>query len=435
MARTAAHTPAQNLAALCDSVSDQYVRDKTAVSGDVFALLAQKLLAAEIQPGGPYKDESGAITVRVNAAIGRLFILMGTPLPKVAAFIAGADLAVLTTDDREALARYTQTKQTVQQVVAPLRAKPYELAHARLMRTSEPLRSQALAFLKRVAAADSTGEIAGIATYTAQALAIGVPQRTLDTLGEANIYGWIAYMIYDHIIDGETSPALLSVANVAMRLSLSRYKEVVPHKHPMQRVIAQYFDDIDEANAWELETCRFTVQSGLITIGTLPNYKRHDVLARRSGIHILGPLIVAHISPVPFTPHTITRLTQGLREYLIARQLSDDIHDWKEDLAAGHISAVVTELLAQSTDLSKTHNIAQLTNTLQHDFFLRTMEDICKIIANHTKQATIQLERAGCVSGQLTGLVARIAQMTESSLVQRQKFLEFNKNYQLHAQA
>jgi len=419
-----------DLAAFCNYVSTQYQHDKTMLSGATFALLAKKLLAAEVRPGGPYKNERGTETVCVNAAVGRLFKVMGTPLPQVEAFIHHANPSALTSEDRDALALYQKAARPDQRGAVRSLSEPYRLAHATLMKTRQPLRSQAVAFLERVVQADVTGEIANIASYAAQAIGVTVPQHTLNKLGEANIYGWIAYMIYDHIIDGETSPSLIPVANVAMRLSLDRYKEAIPHKHPLHCVIARLFDDIDEANAWELTTCRFAVSAGSIHIGALPDYKQHSILADRSGIHILGPLIVAQLSPFAQVEQKISDLTNGLRHYLIARQLSDDIHDWKKDIASGQISAVVAQLLARHGSLPKTHNIQELTRTLQQEFMRHTMETICSSITWHTQRASTLLTKAECGNGRLTGLVERIADMTKTSLAERARFLEFNKIYQ-----
>jgi hypothetical protein len=408
-----------DLAELCTYADNAYRNDKTSLGGDVFALLAKKLVAAEVEPGGPYKNKAGKVTVRLNKAVSLLFNRMGAPLPQVDAFLANTQAKTISVSKRRR-APTTGTKQL---------AEPYEAVRTALAQKAEPVRTQAIRFLERVSHADTTGEISSIATFAAQSLGINIPKETLVALGEANIYGWIAYMIYDHIIDGESDAALLPLANIAMRQSLSRYKIIAPNDAPTQQLIDHLFDDIDEANAWELAACRFPVQKGVITLGALPDYKHHGVLARRSGIHILGPLIAARLSAYGEDTEKMQHLTHGLRHYLIARQLSDDIHDWKDDITAGHITAVVAQLIAQRNDMHKKIPLKTMLPALEKDFLHHAMQDVCKNITHHIEQTKRSFALAGCVNGPLFGLVTRLENMTTQSLAERSRFLAFQTAY------
>ncbi|HET9411812.1 MAG TPA: hypothetical protein VFO38_03125 [Candidatus Saccharimonadales bacterium] len=418
-----------DLTKLCADTIAAYTADRMSVSGATYAHLAKRLIAAEVRPGGPYKDTDGQTSVKLNATIGRMFLLMGRPLASIDAFISGLELSHLSADDQLALRQYAEAKQSrLAYVPQTVQSAPYILAQAVLRQTHEPLRSQALQFLGRINKADANGEIAFMARYTAEAFGVSIAPEHLNQLGEANIYGWIAYSIYDHIIDNESRPVLLPVANVAMRLALAGYQRMFPADHPLQRHISECFNQVDEANAWELKHCRFTVSNKIIHIQPLPNYQQHAVLARRTGIHVLGSMAAIYMSPIAHNQFIINDLAEGLHHYLIARQLCDDIHDWQQDLAAGHISAVVAQLLQYSNVTPATYDLAQLSQFLRHTF-LHTIALVIDPINAHIHMAANHFKKAGCKPGKLFGLVERLKSVTDTTVREQARFLEFSKTY------
>jgi len=417
---------------LCSRIADAYSSDVSAVDGDVFAHLAKRLIAAEIQPGGPYNDENGQSTIRLNAAIGRLFLLMDHPLPNVDTYLTEAD-APSTRADREALKRYKMTRREALQKEksSPKQHASYRHATRTLAALDEPVKTQGLQFLARIETADTTREIAAISQFTMHALkSDGISSAKLNTLGEANVHSWIAYTIYDHIIDKEAGTVLLPTANICMRLALAGYRRALPLQHPLQRLITEYFDKVDAISAWEITSCRFTVTDGLIEIRTLPDYQQYDVLAWRSCIHILGPLIVASFT-ASLLSQDAEHLTTGLRHYLIARQLGDDIHDWREDLVAGRISAVVAFLLVrQKVQEHSIHSLDTLVPAIQEDFLDVGAVEVSKLILKHTNHALSELALAGCdPSSELVGLVDRLERMANGSIRHQQRFVSFQGEY------
>lgn len=416
----------------CSRVADAYEGDKSSVDGTTFAYLAQRLIAAETQPGGPYANEQEQLTVELNAAIGRLFLLMGHPLPNVDAYLASVS-ATLSNEDRVALGQYEKVRDLSPQTETTKQEQHASYRHAAktLSELEEPIMTQTLQFLKRIEAADATQEIAAISQFTELALKdVSIPATKLWALGEANVHSWIAYSIYDHILDKEADALLLPAANVCMRLALERYKQALPMRHPLQPLITHYFDKVDATSAWEVAVCRFSIKDGFIHIGALPNYEQYEALAWRSCIHILGPQIVASFASSMSREDT-EHLTIGLHHYLIARQLCDDIHDWREDLMAGRISAAVTLLLARQ-DLSEnsTHSLASLVETIQEDFLLAGAVEISNLILNHAEHAHSELIAAGCdSSSELIDLVNRLERMATESARHQHRFIDFHYTY------
>lgn len=417
---------------LCTQVADAYEIDKDMVDGAVLAQLAQRLITAETRPGGPYANEDGRITILLNATIGRLFLLMGHPLPNIDEYL-GKVSSELTRAERLALKRY----QTARDQAPPKRTQQlkqhasYRRAAKTLAALGEPIKTQALQFLARIEAADTTHEIAAISEFTQRALSdTSISPATLHTLGEANVHSWIAYSIYDHILDKEADPSLLPAANVCMRFALERYKQSLSASHPLQLLITHYFDQVDTTSAWEVTACRFNIRDGSIHIGTLPDYEQYEALAWRSCIHILGPQIVASFAP-SMSREDGEHLATGLHHYLIARQLGDDIHDWREDLTAGRISAVVALLLTrQNVAENSTHDLASLVTSIQEDFLLAGAAEVSNLILHHTDRALSELIAAGCnPSSELINLAHRLEQMATESINHQRRFVNFHHAY------
>lgn len=415
----------------CARIADAYSTDASSVDGSIFAYLAKLLIAAEVQPGGPYSDESGKPTIQLNATIGRLFLLMGRPLPSVDTYL-DANASDLTKADREALILYQAARRAMPHKE---QSKPQHMSYRRAVKTlsalEEPVRTQALQFLGRIEKADTTREIAAISEFTAHALAdVRISPAKLHILGEANVHSWIAYSIYDHILDKEADSALLPAANICMRIALAQYKQVLPARHPLQPLITQYFNKVDSISAWEITSCRAVVADGAITIDTLPDYQQYEVLAWRSCVHILGPLIVASFTP-SLSGKDLDNLTSGLHHYLVARQLGDDIHDWREDLTVGRISAVVALLLArQGLPEHSVQRLEVLTPAIQKDFLNIGALQISELILEHARQAFAELTEAGCnSSSELIGLIHRLERMANESIRHQQRFIRFQGEY------
>jgi len=419
--------------ALCQRVIEAYDTNRDALHGDIFAYLAKQLVAMEVTPGGPYRDEHGDISITLNATIGRLFLYMGHPLPNIESFLAPQTRASLTKTDRRALGAYMQTLEEKRPHVPSSRSTnhaSYQRAVKTLSSLEEPVKTQLLTFLKRVEKADTTHEIAAIAQFTKEAVpGAHISSAKLSSLGEANVHTWIAYTIYDHILDGEADTSLLPAANVCMRRALHLYRQALPVTHPLQLLITEYFDRVDVASAWEVTSSRLAVGEGRIQIDSLPDYEDYHMLAWRSCIHILGPLIVATYSEL--SDEAVSRLAKGLHHYLIARQLGDDIHDWREDLAAGHVSAVVCTLLARQRITSgSSHDLRRLTRAIQQDFLNEGALEVSDSILAHTSQAIAELLAAGCgESSRLVGLVFRLKRMAEESAEHQQRFASFKQSY------
>lgn len=316
--------------------------------------------------------------------------------------------------------------------VERLQTKIVDQATKRFVALGPELRQQAIAMLNRQLADDTNHEVTLLPFLFAQSLRtnLQLPDELFIQLGLANLYGWIAYTIYDDFLDDEGQPSQLSVANVALRSSLLSFQRALPNHRQFQRRVEQTFDIIDSANTWEIAHCRFAVSDRMITLQQLPRYARRAKLAERSLGHGLTPLAVLAASGIDLRDPQVQVVDKAFRNYLIVRQLNDDAHDWKQDLARGHITYVVSRVL-QPLKLQGQQSISQLLPQLDNRFWYHDLSRICKVMESHITRGQQQLAQQQLLEPD--NLVVRLLQssqnLVQTTLSSQKQTVDFLVSY------
>ncbi len=236
-------------------------------------------------------------------------------------------------------------------------------------------------------------------------------------LGAANVFGWMAYTIYDDFLDKEGNPKLLSIANVCLRESSEIFSFVLPYETGFANFSKKIFDTIDNANMWEVSHCR--------NVDILPDYGNYSQLAEKSLGHILGPMAILFVLGYKDNSFEIENTMKFFRHYIIARQLNDDAHDWEDDLKRGQINAVGITILKESKH--KNHTIEELKSI----FWEKTIVGLCKDIFLHTKLARKQIKKISIIKN--TALFEKIISSIEGSakkaIKERDQTLKFIHAY------
>lgn len=219
-------------------------------------------------------------------------------------------------------------------------------------------------------------EVVDPAGIVARSIGKKLPAPIIKNLNQASIHGWVAYTTYDSILDGDASLANLGVANLAMRQSLATFGRALPKSSSFVRFTEAAFAAMDAANAWEVVHAR--------SPKNLPDYHKLTQLADRSWGHVVAPTGALMAAGFLLSGREIKNFHSFMRHYLIAKQLCDDAHDWQEDLAHGHMTAVVVMLLRDSEyDSLEAH---QLT------FWRHTIFDINALVRRHVRKAQYYLD-------------------------------------------
>lgn len=253
------------------------------------------------------------------------------------------------------------------------------------------------------------------------------PQFLLD-LSLANVYGWMAYTIYDDFLDGLGETRLLSVANMALRQSLACFRRALPQHADYQTLVEQTFTVIDGANAWEVAHCRCAVQAGAIRLDRLPAYGRRERLAERSLGHALTPLGLLAASGFGLDNPAVFAVRLAFRQYLIARQLSDDMHDWEQDIRAGRISFVVKTTLQDLGTKPGEYSLEQLIPALQRQFWQSSLPKLCLVVRQHIQRSRSAWAASGLISASgnsMVTLLDGIEQAVDYTLAEQTKAQQF----------
>ena len=246
-------------------------------------------------------------------------------------------------------------------------------------------------FTSKMAALDTKIPILTLPALVAQVLEVSFEPEDLLNLGLANLYGWIAYSIADDFLDNEGDPHILPAGNWAMR----EMRSLFAHSggHDFQAQVNAILDALDGANAWEQENLRFAMSPThlKISLENLPDFGNLKMLAERSSGHALAALAILHAQGYSSETKANKALLKFFHHFLIARQLHDDAHDWREDLRQGQLTAVNTRLLK---DYAKLHSFEEIDKTwaeivpeLRELFWSNTIEGILDEIASQVKMA------------------------------------------------
>jgi hypothetical protein len=300
-----------------------------------------------------------------------------------------------------------------------------EAARQALASHTEPLRSSAIDIVAHVGSADKNFEITQLAILFADALKTpsALTDQQYTKLGLASLFGWIAYTIYDDFMDGAGQPEKLPVANIAMRASVEYFRAALPRHTSFAHYASKAFSVMDEANAWEIEHCRFIVHGEEVTIGKLPKYGQRGILAKRSFAHTLAPMAVLWQARTGSTHHIKAAFTH----YLVARQLSDDLHDWVDDMKTGQASYVVTTILRDIRVKPGVHKLSDLFPTMQKSFRRTVLPKICEYILQHAALSRQEFQKSGLLhtDNNLYALLDRLEMVARYSLDMRAKSLTF----------
>ncbi len=256
-----------------------------------------------------------------------------------------------------------------------------------------------------------------------------ITDRRVIDLGTANLFGWIAYTIYDDFFDGEGNIDFLPVANIGLREVTACYTGLFGRNNNYS-LVNGILNNIDAANAWESKNCSVQIMDGKLSVPkNLPDFKNLQQLADKSLGHALGPLTILMLIGYPAGSIEAKNLKSFFTHYLIARQLNDDAHDWLEDLRAGRINYVGAEVLG--IFYKKAVDLKRDEQKLQKLFWNKIIPNIAKKILQHVKSARQSLSRISIIEKPdvLLGLLVKPEAAARQALDESRKMQDFLKNY------
>lgn len=238
---------------------------------------------------------------------------------------------------------------------------------------------------RKIRAADKHGEISTInRTFYASLDAVRVTKtispKQLALLDKASCYTWLAYSLYDDILDNNTVAAL-PYANEFSRTACLLYEEAgIPHS-----LIARLFQSVDSANALEY-SMRSKVREGYdATAAHLSVYEM--LLSEKSIAHCLGQFWIASQQRTADT----SALMKGFQHYCAARQLSDDIFDWRDDFQRQQPTFTTISLVQLAPQRSIRPSSSASLDILNRVFWEKGLEQLCTHVITYVAASKTHL--------------------------------------------
>lgn len=295
-----------------------------------------------------------------------------------------------------------------------------KLVKKRFSKISIDLKAEAIKQLEKTLKKDKDKQIILMPYFFTFGLDRKVPTDFLIKLGMANLYGWIAYTIYDDFLDNEGKPAELSTANLCLRELATIFNEILPKKTTFEGMFQKIMDVLDNANTWEINHTRF--KGKISEIKKLPDYENYWQLADKSIGHSLGPIAILFYLGFKEDSAEVKNFLKFFKHYIIARQLNDDAHDWEKDLKNGYINSVAVEILKECKNEKE----------LQSFFWNKIFKNVSEKIIGHTNQAKKILDKEKTLEKNLLFkyLISSIEEKVQKGIEEQTKSVEFLKSYE-----
>jgi hypothetical protein len=264
-----------------------------------------------------------------------------------------------------------------------------------------------------------------------------VDEKISIELGAASLYGWIAYTIYDDFFDSEGDPKFLSLANICLRELVSIYYDNFSKDKNFLKLFRDTMDRIDAANIWEMTNCRVRVTgSQLMVPDRLPDFGNMEKLADRSIGHALGPAAMLYLDTGSIESTEVKNLMAFFENYIIARQLNDDAHDWEEDIKKGQLSPVAVSVLNKylkrdGNKTTKELDLKRETEELQKIFWHEVIREVCDKTLFHIEKAKKHLEVISTMKNKsvFEGILEAVKNSAQEAIVEQKEMLEFLEEY------
>jgi hypothetical protein len=381
------------------------------IGGTDLARILKRLRELEVEEGGPYALAIGDdVDVGMNLAVARFLQAYGVRLPKLDAYIEVALTQGVTHSsvfDQQQLEQLIKWRKAVKgrKIKDPailgreerqVMACTYKAAQLRFSTLPQELHRTAEAIMERTIKGNVDKQMSLMALYMRQALGKKggrFSDEQIGKLGFANILFWTAFIVYDDFWDSDEAadPKILPAANLFARHYIDFFSHLLPQSVEFRTFFHETMDLLDGANSWETAQCRALVENGHFAIPEkLPEYGDFSIKFHPAAGHILGPVSMLIELGYSVKSTEVRNLVSYFRHYLVAMQLNDDMHDWKEDIARGHISTAVWVLLQnwQAKYPSRREiNLVKDMPALEELFWFKTLRPLSDAALQHVDRS------------------------------------------------
>ena len=422
------------------------------VEGNVLADILQILARLEVKEGGPYAMSVGGDTdIGLNLAIACFLKAHDVELPNLDAYLKrvlrqkSLESQVVEQQTLHMLIGEYHAKDTA--VLAEEEASEMSVTESRTlntMRTQAQERFKTLApelvenatkAMEQTIRGNPDRQMSLMAHYMREALGSKGTQfsdQYVAALGLANTFFWTAFIIYDDFWDEDEAadPRLLPTANLFARHYTDYFSTLLPETG-FRSFFHILMDQLDAANTWEMHYCRMHCEGRVRNIPEqLPAYDDFHIKFYPAAGHVAGPVALFVELGFALESQEVEQLVRYFKHYLIAMQLNDDAHDWKEDLERGHISTAVYLLLERwqqhFPDKARIDLDADMPQ-LEHLFWFEVLVPLCESVLMHSAQSRTALESISILETKepLERFITRNERVAQTALKEQSQSKDF----------
>lgn len=430
------------------------------LSGTEIAQALATLTDREVTPGGPYRIfKDDAVDIGLNLVIDRFLHVCDVSLPSLDSYLTNActegDLSsrVLSAEELRTLLymRSVRTKETGASSSLSYDSEEESVIHTlrscmekRLVDLSPEVREGARYVIERTIRGNPDKQMTLMAAYLRRALGTKgaiFNDDYIGKLGFANVCFWTSFIVYDDFWDEDEAAEarLLPVANLLARTFIRTFTELLPADSGFSEYFHETMDRLDAANAWETVMCRMRREGNRVLLPeALPAYGDFSIKFYPAAGHVMGPVAMLMALGYAADSEEVSFLVEYFENYLIAMQLNDDAHDWREDLERGHISTVISILLTHWTQAHADKDEIDLSvdmPELEQIFWFKTLDEINRAVLTRTMRAREALEKLTCLedTSPLMQFIDRNEAIAKMAMHERERSEEFLAAFRSHS--
>lgn len=155
-----------------------------------------------------------------------------------------------------------------------------------------------------------------------------LPEDQLTSLAAASVFLGLAYMMTDHLVDGQASDpgGAVLLCQAIRRQVAGHLRSLFPTADPFWQEYESLSSSLQEALAMEMDTRE---DPGLHSLETFRLTAQGKVSPA-----VITLTALAHLKPFP----ELSRAVAAVKDTISAGQLGHDVSDWSADLASGHLT-------------------------------------------------------------------------------------------------
>lgn len=414
--------PVFDLENLLDTVSRK-VENGQKISPGEWPFILKLLTDSEVSAGGPYYNKYNRIDLKFNLKIFEFLKTQKVFLPKLEKFL-NQNLPVIKTSKNKPKKRLPLDELRVYQsihrrITFDLKTWPKELKN---------ISQQEYFILKNN---DQNHEIVLLPFWFIKALKIDLNKKYFNlaiNLGQANFYLWLAYKMYDDILDNETDASLLPLANLALRNFIIIFQKQ-RLGNSWNKFLYHLINELETQNYQEFCFSKKYFSQPNTDQKSWDFNKQISNLYKKSIAHVAGPLAILFTLNKEPKNQEFTTIFSFFKNYLNARQLNDDIYDWENDLKRKKINPVIMLLISE---LRNTNNKQIDFNLLGSNMINTVWPKLSSKLNKFIITANNDLKRSTLIKQRhyLERLIKPLLNNLALANQQRANLLEFRSAYQ-----